>query len=120
MRSLLRAAMLLLPLLVSAMAGTRTAAASCCDADCDLPCCDRDDAHTTMVPVLPCCHTDSVGRASIHPPTTTVENEARPLVSPALVVSSLVAIAAPVSLPSPRARLLPAPPLYHRYCALLL
>ena len=112
-----RAAILVLAWVVP-LTGIRAAAASCCVADCHLPCCDRDDAHSTMVPVLPCCRTEKV--ASMHPAPTTVENDQAPLLAPTVVAWELALVPMPASLPMPSARMLPAPPLYHQHCALLL
>jgi hypothetical protein len=56
----------------------------------------------------------------MHPAPTTVENDQAPLLAPTVVAWELALVPMPASLPMPSARMLPAPPLYHQHCALLL
>ena len=120
-RAIVRGATLLLALLM-ATAGVRAAsAAACADADCEMPCCERDSANTTVVPVLPCCRTVAVDQAAPHPSPTTFEHDRLSLPAPSLLRASSRPAARSVASPARfAALLLPAPPLYHRHCALLL
>jgi hypothetical protein len=119
-RLMVRAATLLLALLIP-LAGVRAASApSCIDEDCDMPCCTHDANNATVLPVLPCCRTVSMDQAAAHPAPTTVENDHFPVIAPTSVSSSLVTVAIDVSSTAPSAIDLPAPPLYQQHCALLL
>jgi hypothetical protein len=88
----------------------------CADEDCTMPCCDHDLEQKTVLPDFPCCRT--VTAAQPRSPSTTVgrSQPASPAVAVAVAPST---VSAPTTTPIP-ARHLPAPPLYHRHCALLL
>lgn len=117
---LVRAATLLLALLVP-LAGVRAAAVACCvDSDCDQPCCDRDADNTTVRPVLPCCRAVALNQTAAHPTPTTVENDQHPPAVPELVVAPVVALTRSDVSSARSLQHLPAPPLYHQHCALLL
>jgi hypothetical protein len=115
-----RAAVLMLALLMP-LTAIRVTAASCCVDGCEQPCCERDVHNSTVRPVLPCCRTVAVTHVTTQPTPTTVEQDGSPFASPSIVVTPLgptVRRTPPVS--TLATRLIPAPPLYHRHCALLL
>ena|SRR5579859_4599420 len=118
-RLIARATSLALALLMT-LAGLRSAsAAGCVDDDCDRPCCARDTEQRTVLPILPCCRL-SVDQASGRSAPTTVDQERAHFITPA--VAAVASLPGKISSATgrPRARHLPAPPLYHRHCALLL
>jgi hypothetical protein len=119
-RLTVRAATLALALLIP-LTGIRAATPSCCVDDCDRPCCEADASNSTARLVLPCCRTIAVDQASTHPAPTTVEGDHAPSPAPPpFVVMPRVAIVVGASVAARATRFLPAPPLYHQHCALLL
>ena len=115
----LRAATLLLALLLP-LAGARASASACCVDDCDLPCCAHDAEHTTVTPVLPCCRTIGLGHASITAPPSILDGDSLQPAAPSVVVAPLVTVTIDIGARPLVARHLRAPPLYHQHCALLL
>jgi len=118
-RRLIRAASLLLALLMVFAGMHAASAASCIDDDCDKPCCDRDADNQTVIPVLPCCRV-SVDQAVPHGASTTIETDRMPLVAPTVAVGESPATLASAQTTHVIPLHLPAPPLYDRNCALLL
>jgi hypothetical protein len=119
-RPVIRAASVVLALVMT-LAGLHAASAkSCVDDDCDMPCCDRDADQQTLIPVFPCCRTVSIDQAAPHCASTTVESDRSQLAAPLFPISPAPVATASAEVRSPTAQHLPAPPLYHRNCALLL
>ena len=117
---ILRVATLLLALLLPLTGIRAAAAARCTDQGCDMPCCVHDAGQSTVVPVLPCCRTVALDQGSPHPAPTTIERDRAPAAAPTVAAAPRVAVAVRVACPARATRFLPAPPLYHRHCALLL
>jgi hypothetical protein len=115
-----RAAILLLALLIASCGGVRGAWSCCTDADCDAPCCEKDAHQPTVIPILPCCRVVTLNHTASQPAPTTVENEPAQIGVPARMVAPLIAVAPSIAAATNPADRLPAPPFYHRHCALLL
>jgi hypothetical protein len=118
-RLTVRAATLLLALMMP-LVGVRAPVSTCCFDDCDEPCCRHDAGQTTVTPILPCCHTVAASHATTTAPPTIVDGDPLPLAAPSLIFAPRLAITIAGSSRAPSARHLPAPPLYHQHCALLL
>jgi hypothetical protein len=114
-----RAATLVLALLLPLL-GMRAQPSACCVDDCGAPCCARDTTQSTVVPLLPCCRTVSIDRASSQPTPSTVDHEPAPVAAPAATARRAVAGVVPSSPPLLAVRRAAARPLYRRHCALLL
>jgi hypothetical protein len=119
-RSLFTRAAILMLALSMPLTAIRGVAASCCVDDCDQPCCERDARNRTVLPVLPCCRTVAADQVSTQSTPTTCENDRAPFAASSVVVTPLGAVALQTSVSTRVARLIPAPPLYHQHCALLL
>jgi len=114
-----RLAALLLALLIP-LGAVRASTRSCASDDCDLPCCDRDPGNQTVLPVLPCCRTVTLDQLAPHAAPTTLERDEALLLAPAITTTPAPGPALAISSVAPPSHDLPAPPLYHRHCALLL